>query len=109
VDLGLAPYMVSSALIAVISMRLVRTLCPKCKDAYVPSADVRGWAGLSGSDARRLVLYRPSGCESCNGTGYRGRTGIYEILEMKESLRRLVTSGGTEAMIRAAAIEAGMV
>ena len=109
VDLGLAPYMVSSALIAVISMRLVRTLCPKCKDAYVPSADLLRSAGLSGSDARRLVLYRPSGCEACNGTGYRGRTGIYEILEMKESLRRLVTSGATEAMIRAAAIEAGMV
>jgi len=109
VDLGLAPYMVSSALIAVISMRLVRTLCPKCKDAYVPAADLLRSMGLSGSDARRLVLYRPVGCDLCNGTGYRGRTGIYEILEMKETLRRLVTSDASEAMIRVAAIEGGMV
>lgn len=109
VDLGLAPYMVSSALIAVISMRLVRTLCPKCKDAYVPAADLLRSMGLSGSDARRLVLYRPVGCELCHGTGFRGRTGIYEILEMREALRRLVTSGASEAMIRASAIESGMV
>lgn len=109
VDLGLAPYMVASALIAVVSMRLVRTLCPKCKDAYVPSADVLRALGLAGSDARRLVLYRPVGCDVCNGSGYRGRTGIYEILEMKEGLRRLVTSGASETMIRSAAIEDGMV
>jgi type IV pilus assembly protein PilB len=109
VDLGLAPYMVASALIAVISMRLVRTLCPKCKDAYVPAADLLRSIGLSGSDARRLVLYRPVGCELCHGTGFRGRTGIYEILEMKETLRRLITSGASEAMIRTSAIEAGMV
>jgi len=109
VDLGLAPYMVSSALIAVISMRLVRTLCPKCKDAYVPSSDVLRSIGLTGADARRLVLYRPVGCEVCNGTGFRGRTGVYEILEMKETLRRLVTSGASEAMIRTSAIETGMV
>ena len=52
-----------------------------------------------------IVLYRPVGCEHCNETGFRGRTGIYEILEMKETLRRLVTSGAPETMIRSAAIE----
>ena len=109
VDLGLAPYMVASALIAVVSMRLVRTLCPKCKDAYVPSGETLRTLGLSGRDARNLVLYRPVGCDLCNGTGYRGRIGIFEILEMEENLRRLVTSGASESMIRAAAVEAGMV
>ncbi|MGE5177603.1 MAG: ATPase, T2SS/T4P/T4SS family [Bacteroidota bacterium] len=109
VDLGLAPYMVSSALIAVVSMRLVRTLCPKCKDAYVPSADALRTMGLSGSDARKLALYRAAGCDQCQGTGYRGRTGVYEVLEMGETLRRLVTAGASEAMIRTAAIENGMV
>jgi type IV pilus assembly protein PilB len=109
VDLGLAPYMVSSALIAVVSMRLVRTLCPKCKDPYVPSSDALRALGLSGSDARKLALYRAVGCDQCQGTGYRGRTGVYEVLEMGETLRRLVSAGASEAMIRAAAIENGMV
>jgi type IV pilus assembly protein PilB len=108
VDLGLAAYMVASSLIAVVSMRLVRSLCPKCKDAYVPSGDTLRMLGLSGREARDLILFRPVGCDLCNGSGYRGRTGIFEILEMREDLRRLVTSGATEGMIRAAAIEAGM-
>ena len=109
VDLGLAPYMVASSLIAVVSMRLVRTLCPKCKDAYVPSGETLRMLGLSGREARDLILFRPVGCDLCNGSGYRGRTGIFEVLEMQESLRRLVTAGATEAMIRSTGIEAGMI
>jgi len=109
VDLGLAPYMVASSLIAVVSMRLVRTLCPKCKDAFVPSGETLRTLGLSGRDARDLVLFRPVGCDLCNGSGFRGRTGIFEILEMGEALRRLITGGSTEGMIHAAAVEAGMV
>jgi type IV pilus assembly protein PilB len=109
VDLGLAPYMVASSLIAVVSMRLVRTLCPKCKDAFVPSGDMLRRLGLSGRDARDLILFRPVGCDLCNNSGFRGRTGIFEILELNEALRRLVTAGGTEGMIRAAAIEGGMI
>ncbi|HEX7077019.1 MAG TPA: ATPase, T2SS/T4P/T4SS family [Candidatus Eisenbacteria bacterium] len=109
VDLGLAPYMVASSLIGVVSMRLVRTLCPKCKDAYVPTGDVLRRLGLSGRDARDFVLYRPVGCDLCAQTGFRGRTGVFEVLEMDEALRRLVSSGATEAMVRSAAVEAGMV
>jgi type IV pilus assembly protein PilB len=109
VDLGLAPYMVASSLIAVVSMRLIRTLCPKCKDAFVPSGETLRTLGLSGRDARDLVLFRPVGCDLCNGSGFRGRTGIFEILEMGEALRRMITGGATEAMIRSAAVEGGMV
>ncbi|MGE5175326.1 MAG: ATPase, T2SS/T4P/T4SS family [Hyphomicrobiales bacterium] len=109
VDLGLAPYMVASSLVGVVSMRLVRTLCPKCKDAYAPSGEVLRRLGLSGAEARDVALFRPVGCDYCAQTGYRGRTGIFELLEMDESLRRLVSSGATEAVIRSAAVEAGMV
>lgn len=108
VDLGLAPYMVASSLVGVVSMRLVRVLCPKCKDPYAPLPETLRSVGLPGSDARDLVFYRPVGCEHCNETGFRGRTGVYELLEVDESIRRLVSSGATEAMIRSAAIEAGM-
>ena len=108
VDLGLQPYMVSSSLISVISMRLVRTLCPKCREAYVPTGDEIRLLGLRTRDAAHLTLYRPAGCEHCAETGYRGRTGVFEVLEMTDSLRRLVASGAQESMIRQAAAEEGM-
>jgi Zn finger protein HypA/HybF involved in hydrogenase expression len=108
VDLGLQPYMVASSLVAVVSMRLVRLLCPKCKDGYVPTGDDLRLLGLSKGEARDLVLYRPHGCEQCGETGYRGRTGVFEVLEMTDTVRRLVAGHATETLIRRAAMEEGM-
>ncbi|MBI4365097.1 MAG: Flp pilus assembly complex ATPase component TadA [Candidatus Latescibacteria bacterium] len=108
VDLGLQPYMVASSMIAVISMRLVRLLCPKCKDQYVPAGDELRILGLTAREAQSITLHRPVGCDYCGQSGYRGRTGIFEILELDDSLRRLIASGAAESLIRAAAIEAGM-
>jgi len=109
VDLGLQPFMVASSLMAAVSMRLVRVLCPKCKDAYVPTGDDLRLLGISARDARDLVLFRPQGCEHCNETGYRGRTGVFEILDMTENVRRLVAGHAAESLIRRAAMEDGMV
>jgi type IV pilus assembly protein PilB len=109
VDLGLQPFMVASSLLTAISMRLIRLLCPKCKDAYVPTGDELRLLGISNRDARELVLYRPQGCEHCNETGYHGRTGVFEVLEMTEDVRRLVAGHATESLIRRAAMEEGMV
>jgi type IV pilus assembly protein PilB len=108
-DLGLQPYMVASSLVAVISMRLVRVLCPKCKDAYVPSGEELRLLGVSRGDAGDLVIYRQQGCERCGQTGYRGRTGVFEILELTDGLRRLIASGAPESIIRRASVEAGMI
>jgi type IV pilus assembly protein PilB len=108
VDLGLQPYMVASSLVAVVSMRLIRLLCPKCKDGYVPSGDELRLLGIAQRDARELVLYRPVGCDLCGESGYKGRTGVYEILEMEDTVRRLVAGNATETLIRRAAMEAGM-
>jgi type IV pilus assembly protein PilB len=109
IDLGLQPYMAASSLIAVISMRLVRVLCPKCRDRYVPAAEDLRVLGVRPSEAGDLTLCRPVGCDHCGHSGYRGRTGVFEILEMNETLRRLVTSSASESAIRRAAIDAGMV
>lgn len=109
VDLGLQPYMVASSLISVVSMRLVRVLCPKCKDRYVPSDGELRLLGMAPGTAGDLTLFRPSGCEYCGESGYRGRTGVFEILEMNDALRHLITSAAPEVVIRRAAIEAGMV
>ena len=108
VDLGLQPYMVASSLISVISMRLVRVLCPKCKDQYVPTGDELRILGLTTREGQGVGLFRPIGCEYCSQTGYRGRTGIFEILELDDPLRRLIAAGAAESMVRAAAVENGM-
>jgi len=109
VDLGLQPYMVASSLVCVISMRLVRTLCPKCKDTYAPTGDELRQLGIAARDFSDLALHRPVGCEHCAETGYRGRIGVFEVLELDDSLRRLIASGAPESMIRQAAFEAGMI
>jgi len=108
VDLGLQPYMVASSLVSVISMRLVRILCPRCKDQYVPAGDELRILGISTREAQDVVLHRPVGCDYCGQTGYRGRTGIFELLELDDPIRRLIAAGAAESMIRAEAVQAGM-
>ncbi len=108
-DLGLQPYMVASSLTGVVSMRLLRTLCPKCKDTYVPTAEELRLLGLSGREGADLTLHRPVGCEHCFETGFRGRIGVFEVLDVTDPIRRLIASGAPESMVRQAALEAGMV
>ena len=109
VDLGLQGYMVASSLTGVVSMRLVRTLCPKCKDPYVPTPDELRLLGLDARAGADLTLHRPVGCEHCFETGFRGRIGVFEVLDVTDPLRRLISSGAPESMIRQVALEAGMV
>ncbi len=109
VDLGLQPYMVASSLTGVVSMRLVRTLCSKCKDPYVPTPDELRLMGLNAREGADLTLHRPVGCEHCFETGFRGRIGVFEVLDVTDPLRRLISSGAPESMIRQVALEAGMV
>jgi type IV pilus assembly protein PilB len=108
VDLGLEPFMVASSLVGVVSMRLVRTLCPRCKEPYEASAAHVGRIhGRTGGD-ESLTLHRGRGCPHCLGTGYHGRTGIFEVLAVDDTIRGLVTQNAPDSAIRQAAIEAGM-
>jgi type IV pilus assembly protein PilB len=109
IDLGLQPYMVASSLIGVVSMRLVRLLCPRCRDRYVPSGEELRVLGVPPMDGTDLTLFRPVGCDHCVQSGYRGRTGVFEVLEMNEPLRLLMATGAPESAVRRAAIESGMV
>lgn len=105
IDMGLEPYIVSSAVIGVVSQRLVKVLCPKCKEAYEASYDEKKILGFDVD--KELVLYRPTGCNACNA-GYRGRMAACEIMPVNEEIRRLIDSGATTDRIRQAALEAGM-
>lgn len=107
--LGVHPHLLSTALLGVISQRLLRTLCPTCKTAYeVPTdhifADVKKW--LEPGQGQRL--YGAAGCPDCHQTGYGGRTGVFEMLPVTPDIRRLIDERASTSDVRAKAIEEGM-
>jgi len=93
-DMGVEPFLLSSTLIGVLAQRLVRILCPKCKRPHVPDAKECEILGLTSEDPP--ILYEPTGCEHCNFLGYRGRTGIYELIEIDNEMRQLIHDGAGE-------------
>jgi general secretion pathway protein E len=97
VDMGVEPFLLASSLLGVLAQRLVRRLCPECRRPYTP--DATELALLSQSAVPR-ELYAASGCPTCNMTGYRGRTGIYELLTVDEELRRMIHDGAAEQALR---------
>ena len=106
-DMGVEPYLLASSLLGVLAQRLVRTLCPACRTAAPPTAGetkLNADLGLAASQP----VWTAAGCAQCNDTGYRGRTGVYELLLVDESLRRLIHDGAGELALRAAATRAGM-
>jgi type IV pilus assembly protein PilB len=109
IDLGLEPFMVSSSLIGVVSMRLVRTVCPRCKETHEESVASLNRVGARQTGTGMVTLTRGRGCQHCRNTGYYGRTGIYETLEVTDPMRQLINQNVSDAVIRAAAIEHGMI
>jgi general secretion pathway protein E/type IV pilus assembly protein PilB len=107
-DLGVKPFLLASALRAVVAQRLVRRICPECRENYVPSAPELHLAGLPASAAETVRLARGTGCPACHGTGYRGRLGIFEIFLMSDAIRRMIYEHASAARLRARAREDGM-
>jgi general secretion pathway protein E len=106
-DMGVEPYLVASSLLGVLAQRLVRTLCPACRVASAPSAgEQKILAGL-GLPATQQTWSAP-GCEQCNHTGFRGRTGVYELLLVDDAIRRGIHDGADELALRSAAERSGM-
>jgi type II secretory ATPase GspE/PulE/Tfp pilus assembly ATPase PilB-like protein len=105
-DLGVEPYFISSSLSAVLAQRLVRVLCEQCKEAYVPEADFLRKIGVP--EGRQIQLFKAVGCDQCQGTGYRGRIGIYEMFEVNDAIRDLIRSNPALQLITDEAKKAGM-
>ena len=97
-DMGVEPFLISSALKGVISQRLVRKICPYCKEEYVPSAEEQDKLHLPHSADR--VFYRGRGCSRCFNTGYRGRTAVFEILTINRDVRRGIADGLPYSQLR---------
>ncbi len=90
IDIGLEPYLISSSLIMVGAQRLVRRLCPECKEAYETTPSLAKDFGI-----KQELLYKPKGCDYCGHTGYRGRIAIYEIILINDRLRELIARGAS--------------
>ncbi len=95
-NMGIPSYLISSALTAVIAQRLVRKVCQECKVPYKPNTSILKEVGLPTSIK---TLYRGKGCNYCYHTGYKGRTGIFEILEITPQIRKLIAEGATPETI----------
>ncbi len=107
-DMGVESYLITSAVNGVLAQRLVRTLCPHCKEAYEPGAEVRASTGLARFCSSETALYRAVGCSECRQSGYRGRTGIHELLSLDEPMRRAIIEGRDANALNALAAQNGM-
>jgi general secretion pathway protein E len=105
IDMGVEPFLVSSSIVAILAQRLVRRLCPSCKEAYTPNATELADFGMSNYKGQ---LFRPTGCEECSQKGYSGRSGIYELLIIDDPIRALVVSGEPTGIIRNLAVKRGL-
>jgi type II secretion system protein E len=108
-DMGVEPYLIASSVICIMSQRLVRKLCNKCKEKYVPAADMIERLGLSAQDAKNITFYRAKGCDECLKTGYRGRLAIFEIMEVDDEIAKLIVQRADATVIRRKATDAGLV
>ena len=111
VELGVPPYMLSATVLGVMAQRLIRTLCPQCKQAGgLRAEDEAAWTALVApwKSAMPTQLYHPVGCLDCRMTGYRGRIGIYEIMPMSPEVKKLVAGGAELARLREQAMREGM-
>ncbi|MFP4176157.1 MAG: GspE/PulE family protein [Planctomycetota bacterium] len=107
IDLGLEPYLINATLEGVIAQRLVRRICPECKEEYEPSEDTLMQVGLTPEDVEGKTFYRGRGCEYCNNIGYKGRMGIFEIMNMNDEIRDLLMTDASTGELRTCARKHG--
>ena len=108
VDMGIQPFLISATLEAVVAQRLVRRICPSCREAYQPDEDLLRELGPDGAQFEGATLYYGKGCDECHHTGYRGRMGIFEVLRVDAGIKRSILSGGSSNELRDAARASGM-
>jgi len=109
IDMGVEPFLVSSTLEAVLGQRLLRSICPKCRTAYQPNEALLAELDTSRRDIGEKQFYYGKGCDACNNTGYKGRKGIYELLQITDPIRELINERAPTVTLKQKAIELGMV
>jgi type IV pilus assembly protein PilB len=109
--MGVEPFLIASSVIASMSQRLARRICQECREEYQPRRDLLLGFGFDpdAPENRDQKFYRGVGCENCRFTGYRGRVGIYELMEMNEEIAELIVKRASAGQIKEAALAAGMI
>ena len=108
IDMGVEPFLISASLEAVLGQRLIRRVCGACRQPYEPSEGVLTQLGLTPQEIGDKSFYYGGGCDVCNNTGYRGRKGIYELLDITDPLRQLINERAPSVVMKQKAIELGM-
>ena len=108
VDMGIEAFNVASAVNLITAQRLVRRICGNCKEPVTYPQEYLDAAELTAEDVEGIVFYRGAGCDACGGSGYKGRQGLYEVMAMSPTLRRMVLQGASTADLQRQAIEEGM-
>ena len=108
VDMGVEPFLIASTLEAVVGQRLLRTICSSCRQSFEPDEDVIRSIGLTREEVGDRPFSFGAGCSECNGTGYRGRRGIYEYLQVSDPIRELINERKPSIALRDKAVELGM-
>jgi len=108
VDMGIEPFLIASSVVGVMAQRLVRLVCPKCKESYQPPRDAVKRLGIELEGDAKVTFCRGRGCDHCRGNGYKGRLGVYELMFVNDRIRDLVLQKSSAHLIREAAIESGM-
>ena len=106
IDMGIEPFLLSPSLLGILAQRLVRKICPKCKEEYSPSKAELNTVRLN-TQIEGIKFYRGAGCDNCKHTGYKGRTGIHEILVVDEKIRELIVNRASVGIIREEAAKTG--
>jgi type IV pilus assembly protein PilB len=107
-NMGVPPFLLTATLEGVLAQRLVRKICTKCREETMPPVETLAELGLTPDDVASQKIYRGRGCESCNNTGFKGRTGLFELMLINNALRNVINEGGSTQKLRNAAIESGM-
>lgn len=108
IDMGCEPFLVAATLEGVLGQRLLRRICPSCRVAYKPSAAVLAQLGLTAADTGGREFFTGQGCDACNDTGYKGRQGLFELLDMSNPIRDLIAQRAATVVLKQKAQELGM-
>jgi len=107
IDMGIEPFLVSSVLLISFAQRLLRTVCPYCRESYMPQEKALAEFGISTEDAKNANFQRGKGCYQCKNTGYKGRTGLFEVLSNDEMIQDMIIRKKTSQEITRAAVDEG--
>jgi type IV pilus assembly protein PilB len=107
-NMGIEPFLVATSVNLIQAQRLIRRVCVECKEAVPTPAEALVEIGFTAEEAREVKIYKGRGCAKCNNTGYKGRVGLYEVMEITDDIRELILIGASALELRKRAVENGM-